>query len=66
MVGNLKGVRVSSTFEATPKGVENVNYTSDAVAGVNEIKPQKEPAAVTFGVGVTGHVLLPSTRQSHK
>jgi hypothetical protein len=61
MVGNLKGVRVASKFEATSKGVENVNYTSDPVGGVNIIPAQKEAAAVTFGVGVTGQVLLLST-----
>jgi hypothetical protein len=57
MVGNLKGVRVAREFEPTPKGVKNVNYTSDPVAGVNVLKG-KGPAVVTFGVGVTGQVSL--------
>jgi hypothetical protein len=54
MVGNLKGVRVSERFKPEHKGVPNVNYTSDPVAGVNQIKTNRRDAAVTFGVGVTG------------
>jgi hypothetical protein len=57
MVGNLKGVRVATEFKPTPKGVDDVNYTSDPVAGVNVIKSQG-PAVVTFGVGVSGQVCL--------
>jgi hypothetical protein len=56
MVGNMKGVRVSKKFKATRIGVPNVNYTSDPVTGVNVIDAEGSPAAVTFGVGVTGHV----------
>lgn len=55
MVGNLKGVRVSSSFRPTMKGAANVNYTSDPVSEVNVISSRE--AVVTFGVGVTGQQL---------
>ncbi|KAF2427517.1 FAD-binding domain-containing protein [Tothia fuscella] len=57
MVGNLKGVRVSERFRAEPRGVPNVNYTTDPVTDVNTIQRVRREAAVTFGVGVTGHQL---------
>jgi hypothetical protein len=44
---------VSQTFTATREGVQNVDYSSDAVGGVNTIQPVKgKQSFVTFGAGV--------------
>jgi FAD/FMN-containing dehydrogenase len=50
----LRGVQVSDSFEATPKGIQAVRFSDDPIKGVNKIFPSPaKQAAVTFGAGVT-------------